>query len=92
MLTMRYIVSGVVQGVGYRYFAQRTASRLGINGYVRNRPDGTVEVLAQSEDAERLAELVRVLRQGPNHAGVTGVEQEELSSFPARLSGFEIRL
>jgi acylphosphatase len=92
MVTKRYVVSGVVQDVGYRYFVRRTANRLGIDGFVRNRLDGTAEVVAQSEDEGRLAELVAALRAGPPHASVTGIEEEALDSFPARLSGFEIRL
>jgi len=92
MLTRRYIVSGVVQGVGFRYFVRRTAARLGVSGFVRNRRDGTVEVVAQSNDEAVLERLLSALREGPPHASVTSVEEEDLSSFPAQLSGFEIRL
>jgi acylphosphatase len=72
----RYYVSGMVQGVGYRYFVERVALRLTLKGYVRNLRDGRVEVyavgLAQSLEALR-AELTR----GPAGASVIGVAAEE---------------
>lgn len=64
---------GRVQGVGYRMFAADGARRLGLDGYVRNLPDGhTVEVVAEGERAA-LEELLALLRRGPRMARVEGV-------------------
>jgi acylphosphatase len=72
----RYYVSGMVQGVGYRYFAQRTAQRLGIAGYVKNLRDGRVEVYAIAAEAA-LKALRAELERGPRAAAVSGVNEEE---------------
>jgi acylphosphatase len=68
----RYFVTGTVQGVGYRYFAQRAARHLGLAGFVRNLGDGRVEVYAVGL-AESLEKLKRELQQGPSGAQVTSV-------------------
>jgi acylphosphatase len=78
-VTRRFIISGRVQGVGYRYFALRQAERYGISGYVRNLDDGRVEVLAQGEEADVTA-FLDALRQGPPAARVSVVEQEIVES------------
>ena len=66
------IVKGLVQGVGYRFFVIRRAELLGLTGWVKNLPDGTVEVVAEG-DRELLEELVKELRRGPSAAHVTDV-------------------
>jgi acylphosphatase len=71
------VVSGRVQGVGFRRFVQRRAEELGLAGYAANLPDGRVEVLADGA-AEGLARLEAYLRRGPSHAQVT-----ELQELPA---------
>lgn len=76
MKTVRVLVSGRVQGVGFRAFAQRQADRLGIDGWVRNLPDGRVEALAAGEETA-VAEFVEALRRGPLIARVAGVEVAE---------------
>lgn len=68
----RYVVSGRVQGVGYRYFAQREALRFRLTGYAENLDDGSVEVLAVG-DAPALEEFEQALRRGPRGALVTEV-------------------
>lgn len=68
-----WVVRGRVQGVGFRWFAQRTASRLGLGGHVRNLPDGGVEVHARGSDA-LLVEFEAALRRGPLSARVEEVE------------------
>jgi acylphosphatase len=70
----RIIVRGSVQGVGYRYYTQRVADRMGLKGYVRNQYDGTVEVVVQLEGGENFAAFVRALELGPGSAYVEGVE------------------
>jgi acylphosphatase len=70
----RWFIGGRVQGVGFRYFAQRAASRLGLTGYTRNLDDGRVEVYAVGSE-EKLSELAGQLRKGPRWADVRGVEE-----------------
>ncbi len=73
----RYVVSGRVQGVGFRYFAADAARREGLSGAVRNLGDGTVEAVAQGE-AESVDRFERALRQGPSRARVEHVRVEDL--------------
>jgi acylphosphatase len=89
-MSRRYLVSGVVQGVGYRYFVARHARNLGLTGYAANLADGRVEVLA-SGPPEALGRLEDVLRQGPAAARVTGVERGEAAEPAGPPSGFEVR-
>ena len=83
----RWLVRGRVQGVGYRYFAQKSALNLGLRGYTRNLDDGRVEVYAVGSKAA-LDEYAGLLHQGPRWAEVHGVTQEEAA--PERHSSFEI--
>ncbi len=85
----RYYVSGIVQGVGFRYFAQRMATRLGISGYTRNLNDGRVEVYAIAP-AESLAALRAALERGPQSASVSRVAEEEAEIDPRFAQGFSI--
>jgi acylphosphatase len=88
-MRQRFLVSGRVQGVGFRYFARRMATRLGISGWVRNLPDGAVEVVADgSPDA--LARFQEELRSGPTLAVVERVRATDSDPTEA-LAGFEIR-
>ena len=82
----RYLVSGRVQGVGYRYFAVDAARREGLQGYVKNLPDGRVEAEAEGE-AEALERFERALRQGPSRARVEHVIVESTNPT-ARTVGF----
>jgi len=72
---LRAIVHGLVQGVNFRYYTQRRAEQLGVKGYVRNRWDGTVEVVAEGEK-EAVAELLAFLKVGPSLAQVEKVDVE----------------
>jgi acylphosphatase len=85
----RFLVSGRVQGVGYRYFALDAARREGLHGYVTNNDDGTVEAIAEGE-AEAVDRFERALRRGPSHSRVQNVIVDDIA--PAGTStGFEIR-
>jgi acylphosphatase len=85
----RYLVSGRVQGVGFRYFAQATATREGVHGWVRNLPDGRVEAAAEG-DVEAVERFERSLRHGPRGALVEGLEIEH--TVPGeRDTGFAIQ-
>jgi len=67
------IVHGRVQGVGFRFFVQLRASELGLTGYVRNRWDGTVEVVAEGEEGA-VRRFLEELRMGPRSAIVDRVD------------------
>ena len=84
----RYLVSGAVQGVGFRYFAERAAHEIGVTGWTRNLDDGRVEVHANGT-VRQLDELEMRLRQGPPRAGVRSVEVTEAAVL--KLKGFHIR-
>jgi acylphosphatase len=73
----KFLISGEVQGVGYRFFAQRAAARHQVVGYVRNLPDGRVEALAEGETASVEA-FLQDLATGPAWASVANVEEINL--------------
>ena len=85
MIARRLVVHGTVQGVGFRHWTVRTAQRLGVNGWVRNCGDGTVEALAYGEP-DAVAELVRACGHGPVGASVTRVE--DVAAEPEAAPGF----
>lgn len=84
----RFVVRGRVQGVGYRYFVLRQAEALGVTGFALNRPDGTVEVVAEGSE-EALTDLEGRLRAGPGFARVEGLERAAVP--PRGDTGFHIR-
>lgn len=75
MSSKRLIISGRVQGVGYRAWMADQANTLGIDGWVRNLPDGSVEALI-SGTADAVEELARACRRGPRFAQVDAIEEE----------------
>ena len=78
----RLLISGRVQGVGFRWFARRTAAQLGVTGWVRNLPSGDVEVQAAGSSAT-LARLKQELERGPGGgARVSSVREEQIASVP----------
>lgn len=85
----RFYVSGLVQGVGYRYFAHRAAQQLGIAGYVKNLSDGRVEVYAIGAEAQ-LRALREDLRQGPRHAQIERIAEAEADLLQEFMSDFSI--
>ena len=88
MPAYRYVVTGRVQGVGYRYFVLRQADALGVSGFARNLPDGSVEVLGEGK-ADAIADFEARLREGPAFAEVTNVEREAVAERGP--VGFHIR-
>ena len=90
-MTSRFLVSGIVQGVGFRWFAARHARALGLAGYARNLPDGRVEVVAAAADEDALARLEERLRAGPAHARVEAVEREDRIAAAVPQGSFDIR-
>ncbi len=85
----RIIVSGEVQGVGYRSFALAQGRTLRLGGYVRNALDGAVELEVEG-DRPGIEGLVALLKQGPRAARVTGVDVQ-WEAFSGEFDGFEVR-
>jgi acylphosphatase len=83
------IVHGEVQGVFFRAFTSRIAKSLGLRGFVRNSPNGTVEVHAEG-DRDKLEELANHLHSGPPEALVEKVESK-VSDFTGQFTNFEVR-
>ena len=88
-LAKRFYVSGSVQGVGFCFFAERAAARLGLAGYVKNLFDGRVEVYAIGSAAQ-LDALKSALRRGPSMAGVDRVAESDAEILPEYSNGFAI--
>jgi acylphosphatase len=84
----RFLISGRVQGVGFRWFTEAAASREGLHGWVRNLPDGRVETTAEG-DAEALERFERKLRHGPPGARVDAVEVDDIAPT-GRDTGFDV--
>jgi acylphosphatase len=79
----------MVQGVGFRYFAQDAAERLRVSGFVRNLRDGRVEVFAMGTPQQH-GELHAILEQGPRFSSVSEVHEEAASLDPQYEGGFFI--
>jgi acylphosphatase len=84
----RFLVSGKVQGVGYRYFAMNAAEQLGVAGYAKNLADGRVEVYAIGT-IPQLGQFARELQRGPRFAAVDVISESEaeiLADFSSHFS------
>lgn len=77
MKRFHLVVRGVVQGVGFRYYTDIEAKRSYLSGWVRNQPDGSVEIEVQGEE-QRLLEFIEWVHQGPTRALVESVDITEL--------------
>ena len=86
---VKIIVSGTVQGVGYRYFIHRFAQEFDLKGYAKNLFNGDVEIVAEGKK-EFLDELVAEAKQGPHHAKVDKIKVEWLD-FQNKYSNFEAK-
>ena len=85
----RYVITGRVQGVGFRWFTHDVAVREGVHGWVRNLANGAVEVVGEGDQAA-VDRLEAAVRRGPSSARVERFDVEEIA--PAgRTTGFEIR-
>lgn len=90
MVAKRFFVSGVVQGVGYRFFVIRSAQRLGVTGWVKNLKDGRVEAYAIGS-AKALKDFRRELGRGPAGASVDDVIEEQTGVDARFENGFTIQ-
>ncbi len=88
-LAARWRVSGVVQGVGFRWFVTREAAKLGLRGWARNLEDGSVEVVAAGE-ADQLQQLHERLAIGPRFARVERVEKTDIPHESVDANSFDI--
>lgn len=86
---LHVVVRGQVQGVGFRWFVQRTADGLGLDGWVMNRADRAVELVAEGTTSQ-LDELLAAVREGPPAGWVDSVEASR-SPAVGGLGGFRIR-
>jgi acylphosphatase len=77
MISRRYIITGRVQGVGFRYFVYEAAQQLGITGWVKNRFDGAVEIHAEGDDAEKMSTFFALINAGPPMAMVENLEARD---------------
>lgn len=85
---VRALIYGLVQGVGLRYSVQRKASQLGLTGFVKNLPDGSVELVAEGEE-DLINELIEYVKTGIRWARVEKVELE-WSEWEGKYRRFEI--
>jgi acylphosphatase len=85
----RYLVEGMVQGVGFRFFAQREGRRAGVTGWVRNLPDGRVEAVGDGAP-DQLSSFEQALRRGPGSASVTNLHITEIPDEVELSSDFVI--
>jgi len=90
MVARHFVVSGRVQGVGFRYFTEDQARLEGLSGHVRNLPDGRVEIVAEG-DSEAVERFERAVRRGPPGARVERCETTDIEPT-RRTSGFSIRM
>ena len=86
----RFLISGRVQGVGFRYFVQSIAIHESLSGWVRNLDDGRVETAAIGEDAA-MDRFERAIRQGPPGARVDAVTVDDTFPMSEHAKGFHIR-
>jgi len=86
----RFVISGRVQGVGFRYFVQSVAVRESLSGWVRNLDDGRVETAAAG-DKDAMERFERAIRQGPSSARVEHVVVDDTFPMSEHVSGFHIR-
>ncbi len=87
--TLTWLVSGRVQGVGFRFFTQKAARKLGLTGTVRNLPDGRVEVVAQGT-SNPLSSLYSAIHEGPGFARVTEITEIETADPDREFREFKV--
>jgi acylphosphatase len=89
LVARRYVISGRVQGVGFRFFVEAAAMREGVSGWAKNLPDGRVEVAAEG-DAEAMNRFDGHVRRGPPRAHVDAVVVDDVPPT-GQMSGFSVK-
>ena len=89
MKQLSLIIHGHVQGINFRWDTKKQARDLGLVGFVKNAPDGTVQIVAQGEE-DALTKLQKWCKNGPDFAKVTRVEEEWEDISVATFNVFEI--
>ena len=90
MKRIKIIVHGLVQGVGFRFSTRAEAQRLRVKGYVKNKPNGSVEIVAEGS-SENVQALVQWAKQGPPSAQVSNIEMlEDLEISQSNFAAFDI--
>lgn len=92
MITREWLISGRVQGVGFRYFVKKEAIRLALQGYVENLPDGRVRVLVHGKE-DIVERFLQLCKKGPSASQVEGLEEKfpETSKKATPFNSFLIR-
>lgn len=88
MKTIKCVISGKVQGVGFRYSTKKKANSLGISGYAKNLPNSTVEIIAQGKDDDIDRLMFWLKKEGPKFARIRNILCEEVE-LEERLVSFE---
>jgi acylphosphatase len=89
-VSRRYLISGRVQGVGFRFFTEAAAMREGLQGSVQNLPDGRVDITVEG-DAEAVERFERDVRRGPPAARVSSVDVEVMTPTLRASTGFRVK-
>jgi len=89
MNTAQVLVTGYVQGIGYRYFVKRNALNLGVFGWVKNLPNGQVECLFQADSKETIEKLINECKKGPFLAKISDLKVDWLN-IKKRYGSFEV--
>jgi acylphosphatase len=89
MVARQVFYSGRVQGVGFRYGVKHTSGGFEVTGWVRNLPDGRVEMQAMAEDAEELTAFLQAIRDGSHGGNIKAVEEHVIAPL-AGVKGFSI--
>lgn len=90
MKTVHLLIGGRVQGVGFRYFVHQKAKELGILGWVKNTPDGRVEIEASGNDDSQLSTFIDWMKIGPSRAIIRTFSESEITN-PRNFTDFIIR-
>jgi len=88
MKRFHLLIKGRVQMVGFRYFTRKKAQELGVNGWIKNLPDGDVEAVIEGEDSA-VEQLIKYCKRGPLFADVTNIEIQE-RRYSKEFKQFEI--
>ncbi|WP_024653046.1 acylphosphatase [Borrelia persica] len=85
----QYFISGKVQGVGFRFFTEQIAKKIGIKGFVKNLDDGRVEIVVFSNNNEQIESFEKALKKGNGYSTIAQIEKKILDSqYPFDFKNF----